>query len=462
MIHLIDVRATRYLVTENYKIGVIGENNAEVFQFDFPDKINGELISAFTPELVFNNKYNGASQSYVYDLPSDKTFRIPAELTTSEGLTLMVQFKKGTEIKWKSIPITFTLASSADSSNVNPFLSYQSQWEEEAATDLAAALTHSATESELSPIPPYDEMTLDELVDEVEDTIMLTDEKQFNLDCMQAIISSTESEKTYNQYTNFPILNLGYSNHMVKLPYLKTDRVSFYCASNGVHIGNYIEEVGLDFTSCVKFMSDLTDNAKTNLKKFVLTGFKDVDTATQGRVNQLFYNCRGLIELYCDELNLNRLGEKTYAQIFENCLNLKKIGGFNKNTRKIDNSLGRIDFTGCTNIYNMFKSCSSLEEVRFKPCTSLNDGLSLSLDLSSCGVISKESICSLINALQFYTPGTVKSVKVAYPTIYNHMTNDWYCKVVDEQMHVEICESTEQGAITFEQAIGNLNWTVTH
>ncbi|MCQ2484749.1 MAG: hypothetical protein MJ168_05385 [Clostridia bacterium] len=144
MINTIRIFPDRCLMADSNKIGIMGEVNAEILHFVHPAEINGEGIENFDCELVFQNEYNGEPARYVYSLEGTD-FKIPVELTTSPELVLMVQYLKGSQVKWKSCPTTFYLADSINDDINNPLDSLRDELRAEEKAEITNVLRKSFT-----------------------------------------------------------------------------------------------------------------------------------------------------------------------------------------------------------------------------------------------------------------------------------------------------------------------------
>lgn len=236
-----------------------------------------------------------------------------------------------------------------------------------------------------------DTSTLNNTLQSIDDIITELSKPDDNAISMQSIVDFVEAQTNFSHYIRF--FAFGYADHLIKLPYIKTDKM-IIDLDNNVH-PTYIEELGFDVTSATRFSYGIFVGC-VNTKKMILTGMdkRNKETVTNGSLSGLFSNLTGLNDLYVDYICPVNINSKSMNNMFYGLTALETIGGYNKNTRKIDNvNYGKIDFTSCPNTSGMFSQCHHLKDVRFAPNT-----LTVDLDLSPCASLSKESAISAINA----------------------------------------------------------------
>ena len=126
MINRITVSEKRGLFPEYSSLGTIGEKNATTLLFLLPVALQG-----YSKNIVCET----AQGSFVYDL-TDTTFPLPSEVLTDNTIDLQLVLKDGETVIWKSIPTTFYLNPSLDSSGKNAFDDMKKQWTAEAQRPL--------------------------------------------------------------------------------------------------------------------------------------------------------------------------------------------------------------------------------------------------------------------------------------------------------------------------------------
>lgn len=139
MINKITVSEKRGLFPEYSSLGTIGEKNATTLLFLLPVVLQG-----YSKKIVCET----AQGSFVYDL-TDTTFPLPSEVLTDNTLDLQLILKDAETVIWKSIPTTFYLNPSLDSSGENAFDELKRQWTAEAQrplTILVNRVTEKVTE----------------------------------------------------------------------------------------------------------------------------------------------------------------------------------------------------------------------------------------------------------------------------------------------------------------------------
>lgn len=119
MINEIKIFPDRCLIPESDNVGVIGEYNAEILHFIKPASINCEPIENFTMQLVVQT----GDERYVDEPDENGEFKLDSRFTNSDSLTLVVQFLKDGEVKWRSLPLTlFIVESLPDSKEHRTYL----------------------------------------------------------------------------------------------------------------------------------------------------------------------------------------------------------------------------------------------------------------------------------------------------------------------------------------------------
>lgn len=139
MINKITVSERRGLFPQYSNLGTIGEKNATTLLFLLPSSLQ---------EYSGNIVCETAQGSFNYTVSND-TFDLPSEVLTDSTLKLQLVLKDGDKVVWKSIPYTFTLFPTLDSSGKNVFEEMKKQWTTEAQrplTILVNRVTEKVTE----------------------------------------------------------------------------------------------------------------------------------------------------------------------------------------------------------------------------------------------------------------------------------------------------------------------------
>lgn len=295
-------------------------------------------------------------------------------------------------------------------------LSYSAEFEENVTTTKGAiGDTIDAISSSMYNVPP-ENLTYTESVNRIEEVqedlakavgfnIVLPYpklvEQAKNAGYMQSIVDFVEAQTNFIRFSE---KYLGSANQLLILPYFNTELMTFNM--QGVSSPQYCKEIGFDMSRGT-YTHSLMFSACTNLNKLILTGFDKRDTVEEskrGSLSEFFTKAKNVQEIYTDGICAGYYPTPTYQQMFDGLTSLVTIGGYDKSNRIIDNTnYGYIDFTGCNNTTNMFRSCIMLENVRFVPNT-----LTISLDLSAGVQLSKESAISAINACGTVTSATLK------------------------------------------------------
>lgn len=139
MINKVTVSERRGLFPQYSNLGTIGEKNATTLLFLLPLS-----LQCYDKKIVCET----AQGSFNYTVSND-TFDLPSEVLTDSTLKLQLVLKDGDKFVWKSIPYTFTLFPTLDSSGENVFEEMKKQWTTEAQrplTILVNRVTEKVTE----------------------------------------------------------------------------------------------------------------------------------------------------------------------------------------------------------------------------------------------------------------------------------------------------------------------------
>lgn len=217
----------------------------------------------------------------------------------------------------------------------------------------------------------------------------------------EIIKENIENDTTFN-LTLRSLWSLGTASNPLKLPYFKTDKAVFTMDTNS-HPSN-VEELGFDCSN-ISYVNGYIFASSPYLKKVILTGLdkRSKSTTTSGNFIGFFGSVKSLEEFYTDRICVINYAQTSLQNFFYNCSKLHTIGGFNAETRKIDDNLGQIDFTTVTSTANMFYNCQALQNVRFTEGT-----LTIGLDLSASPVLSKASVLSALYATAPIAEGATK------------------------------------------------------
>lgn len=235
-----------------------------------------------------------------------------------------------------------------------------------------------------------------------DDTFPTLIDKAKNASYMNSIVEIMENSTTLPLNSiNTVFSQLGAN---VKLPYANTENATSITYTNL----NYIEEVGFDMTNIYRAGNESFFKPSLENSVYYITGLDRRNISKVMPTNQLFNNAK-FRALYTDRISApTGYGLNGY---FEGCTKLQKIGKFDKESRKIvEGEYAEIDFTGhssSTNItvYRIFYNCYELREVRFVPNT-----LNVSLDLSSCSLLSKESAISALYSCRRIIDGSKPTI----------------------------------------------------
>ncbi len=137
----------------------------------------------------------------------------------------------------------------------------------------------------------------------------------------------------------------------------------------------------------IPIVEKLTINAPNLINGNVSSMFSN-NKGVKNVILNLSNNCENLTLLFSGSsvieeavLNFSTKNITKYTSVFSNAIKLKKI-------------VGVLDFSSATTVQNMFWNCYNLEEVTFE-----KDTLSLTISLGWSGMLSAESIQSIIDGL---------------------------------------------------------------
>lgn len=418
MINKITVSERRGLFPEYSSLGTIGEKNATTLLFLLPLSLQG-----YDKKIVCET----AQGSFVYDL-TDTTFPLPSEVLTDNTLDLQLILKDAETVIWKSIPTTFYLNPSLDSSGESVVEKAKSEQKEADRTELGGTLS-DLTGQDLK------EADWNELIDIANELPLKS--KQDVLDLRKC------SELTYafaHATTPPSLITGGYkldkedpdnpdsSNVLIKLPFLETPNAVYRYQTT--RVSQSIEECG--FSIGDEAAKEICFNGKSifnayggkvaaNLKRLTLVGIERVVNPSD-----MFQGCGSLEEITLIERgnNAEKYSTGYWFEYFKDCSALQSILG-----TPLDMSRGT-DFT------RTFQKCSKLKYVRFKPFT-----INHSLDLSDCPALMKGkygassddpgTLLSIVNGVREYR-SELGQITIKFSAFVKDYLTSWRCVKDDE------------------------------
>lgn len=138
---------------------------------------------------------------------------------------------------------------------------------------------------------------------------------------------------------------------------------------------------------------------------------------------------------------LNIPNETQYLyKTFSNCSALEIVLGFStknvvnfsytfRTCTKLKSIIGVLDFSSATNVTNAFLNSANLEDVTFAPNT-----LSLSISLSHSGVLTSESVQSIIDGLA--TVETAQNLTL-HTNIVSKLTDEQMIQIADKNWNIQ-------------------------
>ena len=169
-----------------------------------------------------------------------------------------------------------------------------------------------------------------------------------------------------------------------------------------------------------------------------LTTTPELDTSNGTNFSYMFRNLRSVTAIPA----LDTSKGTNFNNMFEGCMSLTTISG--------------LDVGSGTSFDNMFKHCSSLANVylyNIRQSIRLSDNATYGRSLT---------VDSLVHAIrELCTTTTAQKLSISSTNLAK--IADLYCKVTDstnEKMPMELCESTDEGAMTLSDYAALKNWTI--
>ena len=225
---------------------------------------------------------------------------------------------------------------------------------------------------------------------------------------------------------------------------------NFYSSSSGiVTIPELDTSKGVIFSRMFYDCVDLTSIPKLDTSKGLdfsnmfsgcssLTSIPELDTSKGLDFSRMFYNCSSLTSIP----KLDTSKGLDFDSMFSYCRSLTSIPKLDTSNGLYFNSM----FSGCKALTNLY-----LYNIR-KPIT-IGYGTSYGTLLTVDSLVHTiKELCKVTSSTRL-TMGTVNKAKIA----------SLYCKVIDdttEKIDMELCESTDSGAITIEEYAALKGWTI--
>lgn len=407
MINKITVSENRGLYPIRSNLGTIGERNATELVFALPASLQWYAMS-----LVIVT----AQGSFVYDL-SDNTFVLPSEVLTDNTLDLQLVLKDGETVIWKSIPTTFFLNPTLDSTGENLVDKAKAEQREADRAELGGALKDLTGED-------VGGEEWDGLIDKTKTLPIKTEQDILDLTDYSALTYAFSRSKVAPS-----LITGGYNlekddddfDIYIKLPYIDTQNAVW---TPNTRIAEGIVECGLSVkssgtTACYNersFVNAFGGGASNTLEKITIADFEVLKTP-----ECLFSGCSHLIEITLIEGNSPCDDYGAYwKEIFLNCYNLQAILG-----TPLDMSRGTV-------YSKTFQRCDALRHVRFKPGTICHD-----LNLGDCsqlmnqyraqGIVDPGTLLSIVNGVREYRAGMEQITITFHPFVKDYLTS-WRCQ----------------------------------
>ena len=193
-----------------------------------------------------------------------------------------------------------------------------------------------------------------------------------------------------------------------------------------------------------------------------LTTIPQMDTSNVTDMNSMFYGCTKLTTIpQMDTSNTTNMGN-----MFSGCRTLKTIPQMNtSNVTSMSymfsscpslTTIPQMDISKVTNMSSMFNGCTSLTNLDLR---NIKVNLQIGSGTSWGHLLTVDSLVNTIKELvtqtsyKTLTMGTANLEKIA----------NLYCKIIDDtdpKKTMELCESTEEGAITLRQYAQLKKWNI--
>ena len=169
-----------------------------------------------------------------------------------------------------------------------------------------------------------------------------------------------------------------------------------------------------------------------------LTTIPQMDTSDVTRTDYMFYNCRSLTTI--PQMDTSKV--TNMSSMFSGCSSLTTIP--------------QMDTSDVTNISSMFSGCSSLTNLDLR---NIKVNLQIGSGTSWGHLLTVDSLVNTIKELvtqtsyKTLTMGTANLEKIA----------NLYCKIIDDtdpKKTMELCESTEEGAMTLTDYAQLNKWNI--
>ena len=169
-----------------------------------------------------------------------------------------------------------------------------------------------------------------------------------------------------------------------------------------------------------------------------LTSIPQLDTSNGTSFSSMFYRCGKLISIP----QLDRSNGKNFERMFYGCGKLI--------------SIPKINLYKATNVNQIFYNCRSLTNLYLY---NINIPITIGSGTSYGHLLTVDSLVHTIKELCKVNSTTTLTIG---PTNLKKITS-LYCKVIDastEKIDMELCDSTEDGAITLKEYAKMKNWTI--
>ena len=222
------------------------------------------------------------------------------------------------------------------------------------------------------------------------------------------------------------------------------------------------------FYDCSKLTTaPLMDTSKVTNMSYMFYNCRSLaipqmDTSKVTNMNTMFYNCTSLTTI--PQMDTSKVTNMSY--MFQNCSKLTTIPQMN--TSKVTNmsymfygcilltTIPQMDTSKVTNMSYIFQNCSSLTNLDLR---NIKTDLQIGSGTSWGHLLTVDSLVNTIKELvtqtsyKTLTMGTANLEKIA----------NLYCKIIDDtdpKKTMELCESTEEGAMTLTDYAQLKKWNI--
>lgn len=254
--------------------------------------------------------------------------------------------------------------------------------------------------------------------------------------------------------------NMFYNSSVQTIPYLDTSNVTdmsymFYGCKQ-------LKTIPALNTSKVKGMTQMFYDCSHQLETVPALDCSNVNNA-----QNMFYNCKVLTSVSL--LNTSKI--VSMSNIFYNCVKLIEVTEFDTSSLtgtgangmffncELLETVPKINLKNCTNLTNFVQNCTSLKNItllNIKVNLQVGSGTTFGHLLTLESLIGLCRECINTGSSKKLTVGSANLEKLA--SVYVKLTGEAEEDEANPKVPFEVCESTEEGAVTIEDYMLSKNW----